>query len=187
MTEIIERLTQDYGNFSKILTALEKQVQVIEHGRNPDVDLMVEIMDYVRNYVNVFQYPREELIFKKIMARDENARPTMKELIQDHQKELKLSLELAEEIDGTFLVDEVHPRAPIAGLAREFIEFNRRHLDKAQNAAFPLAAKVLDDKDWKEIIEELPDKKLPEFEELWEQEYKALYEHLQGMEGALNE
>lgn len=182
MAKIIERLIQDHAHFARILAVLEKQIKVIEDGRTPDVDLMVEIMDYIRNYVNVFQYPREELIFKKIMDRHEDARLDMEALIQDHQEELELSFKLAEEIDGAFLVDEMHPRGPIAKLTRDFIEFNHRHMEKAQSVAFPLAKKVLKSKDWKEITEELPDKKLPEFEQLWEQEYKVLYEHIRGTE-----
>lgn len=182
MAEILERLIQDHTHFSSVLAALERQIKIIEDGGTPDVDLVVEIMDYIRNYVNVFQYPREELIFKKIKDRHEDARSDMEALIQDHQRELELSFKLAEEIDGALLVDEMHPRGPIAGLARDFIEFNLRHLEKTQSIAVPLAKKVLKGKDWKEITEDLPDKKLPEFEQLWEQEYKVLYEHIRSTE-----
>jgi hemerythrin-like domain-containing protein len=184
MTDIVEHLTQDHQHIAKVLTALEKQVEIIEAGDTPDVDLMVEIMDYIRNYVIIFHHPAEELVFTRIVEYDETARPLVEELFHEHEEEREKSAVLSKVIDKVFLVDSMQPRNSLTALVRDYIEFNRRHQNKEDTTALPMANRLLSNKDWKTIAKELPDEKLPVLEEILEQEYRALYDHIRGSESS---
>jgi hemerythrin-like domain-containing protein len=67
-------------------------------------------------------------------------------------------------------------------MARDYIAFNRRHQNKEDTTNLPMAAHLLSAKDWKAIAKELPDEKLAVFEEISEQEYRALYDHIRSSE-----
>ena len=102
MTDIVQHLTQDHQHIDKILTALEKQVDIIEKDDKPDVDLMIEIMDYIRNYVIIFHHPTEDLVFILMLAHDDSARPLVEELFHEHEEEQKRSAALAQVVDKAF-------------------------------------------------------------------------------------
>jgi hemerythrin-like domain-containing protein len=134
--------------------------------------------------VIIFHHPTEDLVFQRMLVHDEAARPLVEELFHEHEEEQKRSAALAQVIDKAFLVDGMQPRSSLTALARDYIAFNRRHQNKEDTTALPMATRLLSAKDWKAIAKELPDEKLPVFEEILEQEYRALYDHIRGSESS---
>jgi hemerythrin-like domain-containing protein len=178
MSHLIDQLLRDHDSLKKILAALEDQMQLIEHDQKPDDDLLVEIMDYMRNYMDIFHHPREDLIFQRLLERHNGDNSVIEALLHEHEQLSAASSNLSDEIDGVFLAEQPRPRENLAILARDFADSNHRHMEQEERKVFPLAREVLDVEDWTLITASLPDEKLPSFEQLLKQQYRTLERHI---------
>ena len=178
MTDILERLIRDHGNFTEVLNALEQQAKKFEEDAAPEVELLSEMTDYLRNYADIIHHQREDLIFDRVMKKNADEGTMMRDLMQEHEQAAELSMELTTEVEGAFEAEQMRPRDRLPAIIRKYIEFNRRHMQTEENDAFPLADRVLTNADWKAIAEQLPGETQPEFETLLKQQYRALHKHI---------
>ena len=181
MNEILERLIRDHANFIEVLNALEQQADKFEENSGPQVELMSEITDYLRNYADLIHHQREDLIFDRVLEKtaetaDKNS--VIRDLVIEHEQAAELSIELTTEVEGAFEAEQMRPRDRLPQVIRRYIEFNRRHMETEENTAFPLADRVLTNADWQAIAKELPGETQPEFESLLKQQYRALHEYI---------
>lgn len=150
MSDSISLWQAEHVNFATLLDLLEDQLDLFHQGKNPDYEMMLDIMFYMTHYPDVLHHPREDLAFARILELDANSRPIVADLTEQHAR-LKdfggaLVRSLESILDGSITVRD---RVEVAG--RAYIAEFRSHMVKEETAILPLAAKLLSEEDWAAI------------------------------------
>lgn len=177
MADIIQQLQKDHLNAARLLDLLEVQIGTLHDGENPDYLLMLDVMRYMTHYPDLFHHPREDVVFKKLKQRDASARPIVDSLVEEHKALVEKGLQFYECL-YTVVSEVTVPRETLESQGRDYIAFLRSHMDKEEGEVFPLAAKILREKDWAEIDTAMELEEDPVFGKVVEEEYRALYDLL---------
>ncbi len=135
---------------AKLLDLLEAQLAIYREGGIPDFDLMREMMDYTTSYPDRYHHPKEDPIFEKIREKGVAGTDLANDLLEEHRKGEERSKRFADPLGNLALEAEI-PRRRFEELAREYLAFNRAHMEKEEETFLPLAEKLLSDEDWAEI------------------------------------
>ena len=73
MVGVVESLHQDHANLAKLLNAIERQIDALEAGGVPEYDIVQGALDYCLNYPDLCHHPKEDLVFKRLQARNPSA------------------------------------------------------------------------------------------------------------------
>ena len=150
MSQVMEQLRTDHLNIARLIDLLDIEMRTFEGAGAPDFELMLDILDYNLNYPELCHHPKEDLVFRRLMERDPVSSKVVEDLIEEHKKLTVMTKELAELLRRITLDGEV-PREKLGALGREYVAFNRRHIEREDIAVFPLAEKALREHDWVEI------------------------------------
>jgi hemerythrin-like domain-containing protein len=177
MSSIIDELSKDHANISRIINLLEVQLAAFHADKQPDYILMSDALRYMINYQDLFHHPKEDMVLGKLTIRDGAARPVIEEFSRQHgelAQKGKRFLELLLSVES----EEMIPRDALESAGREYIALLRAHVGKEESELFPRALAALHDDDWRDIDRQMASKEDPIFGGSVEQEYRALYDYL---------
>lgn len=178
---IIKRIHQDHVNFTRLLDLLDEQIKALEHGKETDYDLVLDIMFYMINYPDITHHPTEERIFDKLLAYDKNASALIHELTIQHKQLSEKGNQLVGLLRNVVDSQAVILREEITELAHGYVKLLRDHMHDEENQILPLASNSFDDTDWDEINMILDDRMAdPFFDKKVMAEYKTLYKYITG-------
>ena len=149
-------LREEHGKMTKLLDILEREIKGFNEGGSPDYDLVTSILDYCLNYPELCHHPNEDLLYRKLRARDRRAAEEIGDLEEEHAVLTGMTRQFAATVRNV-LTDAELPHGWVAQLdwdvrmAQEFVDFNRRHIEMEENRLFPAAARSLTLTDWIEI------------------------------------
>ena len=63
---IMERLSQEHRNIERLLTILERELEVFDRGGRPDYEVIGAIISYFELYPEVYHHPQEDVVFAKL-------------------------------------------------------------------------------------------------------------------------
>ncbi|WP_338696110.1 MULTISPECIES: hemerythrin domain-containing protein [Bradyrhizobium] len=69
----IDLLLREHRNIDLLLTFLQRELEVFEHGTRPDYEVIRAILSYFEVYPAMYHHPQEDLIFSKLETRDPDA------------------------------------------------------------------------------------------------------------------
>jgi glutamate synthase (NADPH/NADH) small chain len=156
MTEVILMLREEHGKMTKLLDILEGEIKAHAEGGLPDYDLVTSSLDYCLNYPELCHHPKEDILYRKLRARDRRAAEEIGDLEEEHAILTGMTRKLAATVRNV-LADAELPHGWVAQLdwdaamAQEFVDFYRRHIEMEENRLFPAAARNLTLTDWIEI------------------------------------
>lgn len=174
MSTIIDTLHNDHKNIARLLGLLNKQVNIIEAGDNPDYRLMTNVMDYLVNYPDVHHHPHEDLVFDALKEKDINTADTIDEIVSEHQSmavDSQTILDGLKQLQGNAILS----RDEIVKKIRVYIQTYYAHMDKEEGELFSKARKLLTDEDWQTVQSEMKMIDDPLFGAILEEEYADLY------------
>lgn len=174
MYNIIESLHTDHINFSRLLTLLEQQAAVLREGGLPDFEVMLDTIDYLQNYADLYHHPREDLIFRFFLERSDVARDAIDELRRQHRALWESTNRLRVAIDG-ILHGEIVPRSDFVDQMDTYLNEQREHLNEEEGYILPLLKQAFSEADWEQLNKALPFRSDPLFGPSVEQQYRALY------------
>lgn len=177
MGNVIKKLRTDHANMSRLLNELEAQLGLFHAGENPDYILMMDIMQYMSHYPDLFHHPKENFIFKRLIERDPSARLVVKDLMQKHKTLAESGKQFADSL-RTVLSEVLVEREAFEVQGRDYVRTLRRHIDVEESQVFPLAERVLTEEDWKDIDNAMEAIEDPLFGTTVQQEYRALYDYI---------
>ena len=179
MSQVIAALQRDHANIAKLLEILESEILAIEVGKTPDYPLMQDIMRYVAQHSDRFHHPKEDLIFAQLLKHDPGIRADIGDLIEEH-----IVIGLAgQEFAGLLRksgVDSVNVREQLGTSGFDYIRALREHMLREEKKLFPLAMKVLTEKEWQVIDAAANAIDDPLFDEMNADDYQRLYRLITG-------
>ncbi|WP_375787871.1 hemerythrin domain-containing protein [Bradyrhizobium sp. Pha-3] len=178
---IIDLLRREHRNIDLLLTILERELELFEHGRRPDYEVIRAIISYFEVYPEVYHHPQEDLIFSKLTLRDPDAAANVGNLAREHADGAERLRRFAEAIDGV-RADRELPRQEVGYIMRDFIVNERHHMMVEERDFFPAALKALLPQDWAEVASALTDHEDPLFSDAAEETFDALRAHILRLE-----
>lgn len=174
MHNIIDALHTDHVNFARLLTLLDQQLAVLKEGGMPDFELMLDTVDYLQNYADLYHHPREDLIFRFFLERSDVAHEAIEELRRQHRSLWESTNRLRLAIDG-ILHGEIVPRSDFIDQTAVYLAEQQQHLNEEEGYILPLLKQALSDQEWEDLTQTLPFRADPLFGPSVEQQYRALY------------
>jgi len=174
MAETIALWHAEHVNFSRLLDLLEAQVASFHEGESPDYDLLLDIVEYLREYPDHYHHPREDVAFARLIEHDPKLRLPINRLLQEHRVIAaaghELQTRLNEIVDGAMV-----PRASVEAAAVTYLAYYRHHLATEEREILPRAAALLTPQDWAAVDSAAPVGPDPLFGAAPEERYRALY------------
>ncbi|MCK1520966.1 hemerythrin domain-containing protein [Bradyrhizobium sp. 17] len=178
---IIERLSQEHRNIEKLLTVLERELQIFDRGDRPDYEVIGAVISYFELYPEVYHHPQEDPVFAKLKIRDPGAAAKVGDLALEHQRGAERLRRVAHAVDGV-LADRELLRQDVHAIIHDFIEHERRHIMMEDRDFFPAALKALEPQDWTEVASAMTNPEDPLFSEAAEETFDALRERILQLE-----
>lgn len=150
MDNPIARWHADHRYFDRLLDLLEGQIDVFHAGGQPNYELMLDIIDYLRIFSDQSHHPREDVAFRCLARRSPGLELPLARLMQEHRviahvgEKLQQSLEQA--IAGSFV-----ERADIEAIAATYLAYYRSHFAREEKEILPRAASILTAEDWQAV------------------------------------
>ena len=147
MSMVLEQLYRDHRNMRELLAVVEVEIGDRPEGRPLDLELLRDVMDYMLNYPDLVHHPKEDLIYRRILARDPLARDEIGDLVADHAALAANARGIADALrfigqDGELSRDWFEK------LVRNYIDALHKHMEHEEQGVFSLALRKLDDADW---------------------------------------
>lgn len=173
MPKIIDILLEEHQNIEKLLLVLEHELEIFDRGGRPDYEILQTIIQYFQDYPESCHHPKEEMIFEKLKARDPAAAKRFGDVEAEHELETKRLRSFARAVDSV-LADQEFLRESFHLAVHDFVEHQRKHLQKEELLLFPAARKALHRADWAAIDARLDDRKDPLFDAVVEEKFQNL-------------
>ncbi len=179
---IIDLLSREHRNIEKLLLVLERELGVLERGERPDYEVVWAVICYFKVYPEVYHHPQEDMVFKKLRARDPAAAAVIGDLADEHRKGAQRLRRVVQAVESVLRDPDV-ARRTVVDMIRDFIVHGRRHIAMEERDFFPTAVKALQPKDWTEIASSrLTGQKDPLFSETIEERFDALRRNILQLE-----
>lgn len=177
MKHLIESLHEDHRNLSKLLRLLETSLLALQSNHDPDYSLMVDIIEYICSYPDVFHHPREDLLYQRAMERDSSIRGEIEPVLQQHTALNKSTHSLLDSLNAV-LNDTLVNKAQLKADLHDFIDFQREHILLEESKIFPHIERLLTSDDIKWLDEQHPPAADPLFGEQVEKRFQQLYKRI---------
>ena len=167
----------EHANFSRLLDILEKQLDEFHAGGQPNYELMVDIVSYLRHFPDLHHHPREDKAFALLASRDPSMEVPLERIRQEHRVIAAAGDELLRtlnEVDSGTIV----ARAAVEAVAAMYLVYYRHHLHNEEREVLPRAKKVLTAKDWDEVAAVPPAGPDPLFGDKGDAGYRELRRHI---------
>jgi hemerythrin-like domain-containing protein len=174
-TKIIEVLLEEHRNIKKLLHVLEQELAAFDRSDSPDYEILQAIIDYFLDYPESYHHPKEDMVFEKLKLRDPAVAKRIGDVEDEHKHETKRLEKFAQIVENVLAGREVL-RQSFHDIVHEFIEYQRKHMDKEELMLFPAAVSALQPEDWAEIDARLNDHKDPLFDGVTQKKFQALHQ-----------
>jgi hemerythrin-like domain-containing protein len=178
---IIERLSQEHRNISKLLAILERELEIFDVGESPDYEVIRSIISYFEVYTEIYHHRQEDLVFSKLAIRDPATAERIGNLVREHSSGTDRLRRVAKAID-LVLADEEILRERVDAIVREFITQERRHMAMEDREFFPAALKALKPQDWDEIAAAVDSHRDPLFSDVTEDRFSEVRKYILRLE-----
>lgn len=147
MTDLAMQWRAEHANLARLLNLLEKQVAVFHAGEQPNYDLMLDLVYYLRHFPDQVHHPQESVAFDRLVERDPQMKPQIDRLMQEHRVIAAAGQTLLDHLDAV-VADALEPRSAIETAAATYLAYYRAHLAAEEKHVIPRAAELLTPQDW---------------------------------------
>ncbi len=172
-TRIIEVLLEEHRNIKKLLHVLEQELAVFDNSHSPDYEILQAIIEYFQDYPEGYHHPKEDMVFEKLKLRDPAVAKRIGDVEDEHEIETLRLQKFAQAVTDILAGREVL-RQTFHDVVHEFIEHQRKHMEKEEVMLFPAAVTALKTEDWAEIDARMSDRKDPLFDGVGHKKFQAL-------------
>ncbi len=137
----------EHEYFRRLLTLLHKQLDAFHGGENPNYELMLDIVSYLREYSDRVHHPREDVAFDRLAQRAPELALPLARLKQEHRVIARAGEVLVGHLEA-ILSDAVVPRAEVEMAVATYLVYYGNHIAKEEEDVLARAASLLGAEDW---------------------------------------
>lgn len=154
---LMKELRKDHRNMATVLDLLDDAVKEASSGRDPDFELMEEIMRYVTVYPDAVHHPKEDIVYKQLRDRRPDLADGLDDVPTDHRDIAALGSALRDEVEAINAGAAVR-REKFIEDASVYVNRLREHIGWEERDLFKRIDTMLDD--------DAPDVDVSEFEHI---------------------
>lgn len=177
MTDLAAVWHAEHVNLARLLDLLERLVAAFHTGEQPNYDLMLDVVYYLRHYPDEVHHPQEDVAFARLLGWVPTMKPQIDRLTQEHRVLAAAGETLLVHLDAV-VADALEPRSIVEAAAATYLAYYRQHLASEDNEVIPLAAELLTPQDWAAVAAAVPAGPDPLFGEDIEERYRKLRRHI---------
>lgn len=151
MPALYRQLVQDHVNLSRVLEVLQIAVEDYDADDwyHPNMDLILDALEYIRAYPEVFHHPLEERSFDYLLQHRLVDPAIIAEIRAQHSELEEATERLQAQFDA--IADEcVVPQEELKANFAKYLTLQLHHLQTENEKVFPILAEI-EDKDWWDI------------------------------------
>ena len=137
----------EHTYFHQLLGLLQREVDLFHRGSPPNYEMMLDIVNYLRDYSDRVHHPREDVAFACLAKRSPDLALVLSRLSQEHRV-IAHAGEALRKLIQAILGGAVIPRAEVEVAAATYLVYYGNHIAKEEEDVLPRAAKVLTPEDW---------------------------------------
>jgi hemerythrin-like domain-containing protein len=173
MSESIVLWQAEHRHFARLLDLLERQVAAFHDDNEPNFELMLDLVSYLRYFPDRYHHAREDVAFARMAERDPQLKPVVDRLRHEHRVIAAAGTELLKYLQQV-VDDVVVERAKVEACAATYLVYYRRHLAQEDRDIVPRAEVLLTPQDWETVVAAIPHGPDPLFGEDFEPRYREL-------------
>lgn len=177
MSDPVSHWHAEHAVFSKLLDILEKEIDVFHRGGQPNYDLMVDIVTYLRHFPDRHHHRREDKAFALLVAYDRSLEIPLERLRQEHRVIAAAGDDLLKTLNEASS-DTLVARASVEAVAAMYLVYYRHHLASEEEDVLPRARQLLSPQDWRTIDSVAAGGQDPLFGSKGETGYRELRRHI---------
>ena len=155
MAEPVAVWHAEHVRFASLLDYIEQQMDAFHAGRDPDFELLRDVVYYLHHYADRYHHPRENVAFARLVARDPWIGLVIGRVLQEHRVLENAGESLLKHL-GDILEDVVIPRETVEAAAATYLVYYRHHLAAEEAEILPRAARTLKPEDWAAVAAAVP-------------------------------
>ncbi len=150
MSDTLDTLYSEHRYLSTLLDILETESARLKPRKVPDYHLLLDIIDYLTHYPDVYHHPREDLLFTTMVDRDDEFEPLLERLEREHRTLKQYNHELFNELTAV-VAGRAADRPLMLRSIERYIDAYRQHMDYESREIFPRAKGVLSAADQRKL------------------------------------
>lgn len=171
--DVVKAWHGEHEYFRRLLTLLQKQLDVFHGGERPNYELMLDIVSYLREYSDRFHHPREDIAFDRLARRAPELALPLARLKQEHRVIARAGEALVGHLDA-ILGGALVPRADVEMAIATYLVYYANHIAKEEEDVLVRAASLLGPEDWAAVRDALPSIADPLFGDQPEERFRSL-------------
>ena len=177
MTNPVEAWRIDHSYFTRLLALLRSELDAFHSGGEPNVEMMLDIISYLRDYSDDMHHPREDIAFARLARRCPDLALALARLAQEH----RVIAQAGEKLRSLLTAvqgDVIVPRSEIEIAAATYLVYYGNHIAKEDEDILPRAANMLTQDDWEAVKNAVPHRRDPLFGDDGDERYRSLRRHI---------
>lgn len=171
-------IKSEHKNLGAVLYSLEKLIEEIESGKQPDFAVFHGLLTYIDRFLDRYHHPKENhFLFPRLLERAPDTEDLIRKLGQQHIEGELLFVEMLKALSAY----EFTGASEFPGFrdtVLKYTEFEREHAHLEELELLPRAEAALNASDWKEIDAAFGENEDPMFGKKWNNEFSDLLNKL---------
>jgi hemerythrin-like domain-containing protein len=177
MSQLFDTLASQHKNIFRLLSLIEAQIDCVEADEMPNVNLMLDIMQYLTRYVDAAHHPVEEALMDLYENQVSEADACVALCHSQHDKILELGRSFGAVIEGV-REEQLVERQQFIKAGRDYVEYQLEHMNLEEGQVFPLLRATLQNPQIEAVGESITASRDPLFGKIVEKEYQKLYDYI---------
>lgn len=174
----ISIIKSEHKNLGAVLYSLEKLVEEIESGKQPEFAVFHGLLTYIDRFLDRYHHPKENLyLFPAILERHPEAESLIHKLGQQHTQGEILFVAMLKALSA-YEFSGAEEFTNFRTCVLEYCEFERNHAFLEEKEVLPLAETALLAEDWEKIDAAFGENADPMFDSGWDNEFSRLFDSI---------
>jgi hemerythrin-like domain-containing protein len=145
----------EHMRFASLLDFIEQQMSAFHEGKDPDYQLIYDVVFYLHHFADRYHHPHEDVAFARLVERVPGLKLPINRLLQEHRV-LEIAGETLLKYVDDILEDRVIQRATVEAAAATYLVYYRHHLAVEESEVLPRASRTLKPDDWAAVAAAVP-------------------------------
>jgi len=176
---ILAELQQDHRVFTRIISALDDELQKIRCGETENWRRLAEGFAYFEAYADLMHHPREDILYRYCREVCTSTTPALEVLEREHAQIADKTARLKRQLDEVFADGVLNREALIADI-EGYLTMQKAHMRREEGTIFPMLLDTLNEADWARLLRTARSAVDPLYDDGARQAYDALYQRIVG-------